>query len=362
MSAQTRLIARIKESALAVADSLGRMPVMMEVCGTHTVSLSRTGLRDLLSDYIDLRSGPGCPVCVTDYPDVDHMIAFAEQEGVTVATFGDMVRVPGSRCSLEVARARGASVKVVYSPLQAVEYAEANPGMQVVFLGIGFETTAPTVAMSLFEAQKRKLSNFSVYSVHKLVPPVLKGLLGSEDISVDGFLLPGHVSTVLGRAELDFVASEYGIPGVIAGFEVDDLVVAIDQLAMLIKKRINRVVNAYQRVVREEGNPRAKAAVERCFTPADASWRGLGVIPKSGLALREEFAALDAARRFTLNVPRSRPPRGCRCAHVLRGHIRPTSCPLFAKQCTPSSPVGPCMVSSEGACAAYYNYDYAGHV
>jgi len=352
-----KLLARVILLARTVAERLGRLPVFMEVCGTHTVAISRTGLRGLLAGYLELRSGPGCPVCVTDGGEIERMIMLARLPEVTVATFGDMLRVPGRDTSLEEERARGARVEVVYSPADAVALAEAHPEKQVVFLGVGFETTAPTVALALAAAAEKKLPNFTVYSAHKLVPPVMRALLHDPGPAVDGFILPGHVCAVTGRAPFDFIAEQYGLPAVITGFEPLDILGSVYRLLEMILSGHVRVLNGYTRVVREAGNREARLIMNKYFRPVDAFWRGFGPVPESGLALRERFGGFDAARRFALPEPATAVREGCRCGDLLRGRINPRQCPLFAAACTPARPVGPCMVSSEGACAAYYQYE-----
>jgi len=352
-----RLLARVGERAARLAGRLGRRPVLMEVCGTHTVAISRSGLRSLLEETLELRSGPGCPVCVTAAEDLDAAIALARLPGVTVATFGDMVRVPGSASSLEEERARGARVQVVYSPLEAVELADSRPDEEVVFLGAGFETTAPLTALCLIEAHRRRLPNFSVLSLHKLVPPALKALLADPDLGIDGLLLPGHVSAIIGRQAYGFIAGEYGVPAVISGFESLDILGAIYFLLEMLEKGEPEVLNGYTRVVKEEGTRQARAVMAECFGVTAASWRGLGEIPASGLRLQGDYVTYDAAARFPVPKKPARPRAGCRCEDLLKGKLTPPECPLFARSCTPARPVGPCMVSSEGACAAYYQYE-----
>jgi hydrogenase expression/formation protein HypD len=339
-----------------VTDKIGRRINLMEVCGTHTTAISRSGLRGLLSPYMELLSGPGCPVCVTDQTDIDRMIAFARLPEVVIATFGDMIRVPGTHASLEVERARGAQIEICYSPHDALSYAVQHMDREIIFLGVGFETTAPAVALSVMEAKALGIKNYSVLSVHKLVPPAMRVLLADPELKVDGFILPGHVSVITGRKAFDFITSEYDMPAVIAGFEPVDIMEAI---SLLLKQIINKkaeTINGYTRLVSEEGNIRAKNAIEEVFEPDDASWRGFGRIPESGLVFKKSYAGSDAATRFHVEVPYALPPEGCSCGEVLKGKIKPDQCPLFSVVCTPSDPTGPCMVSSEGACAAYYNY------
>lgn len=329
---------------------------LMEVCGTHTVAIFRSGVRQLLDGVVDLLSGPGCPVCVTAQRDIDYGIGLAELAGVTLATFGDMVKVPGTRGSLQQARARGADVRIVYAANDAVRLAAANPSRRVVFLGVGFETTAPTVAAALLEAKRRGIDNFFVFSVHKLVPPALRALLASGETPLDGLILPGHVSAIIGEGPYRFLSEEYGLAAAITGFEPLDVLRGIVELVSAVRTGRPAVVNRYERAVAREGNRAALGLMAEVFAPADADWRGLGRIPGSGLALREEYAPYDAARAFRVDVSHSREPAGCACGPVLRGAAKPPECALFARACTPERPVGPCMVSTEGTCAAYYAY------
>lgn len=326
---------------------------VMEVCGTHTMAIARYGLRELLPPTLRLVSGPGCPVCVTAMHDLDRVIALARLPQVTMVTFGDLLRVPASRSSLAAERAAGADVRVVYSPRDAVEMAAAEPEREVVFAGIGFETTAPTVAAALLEARQRRIGNFSVLSMHKTMPLPLRALLDLGETPISGFLLPGHVSVVTGTACYQFLAREYGVAGVVAGFEAQDVLLA---LLMLVRMREPRIEIEYTRAVRPEGNVVAQRLLDEVFEPDDADWRGLGVIPGSGLRLRAAFADVDAAQRFRVDPGPSLEPAGCRCGEVLRGVTDPAECALFGRRCTPQDPVGACMVSSEGACAARYRF------
>jgi hydrogenase expression/formation protein HypD len=329
----------------------------MEVCGTHTMAISRAGLRPLLAPRVELVSGPGCPVCVTSAYDIGRALALATMPGVILATFGDMMRVPGPGGTLSQAVAGGATVKVVYSPLDALQLAVANRDKKVVFLGVGFETTSPVVAASVLMAKERGIDNFYVLSMHKLIPPALKALVEMEDFSIDGFILPGHVSAILGTEGYAFLAEEYGIPCVVAGFEPADILQTIYQL-MLMRRDGAGLGIEYSRVVRAEGNRKALDIMHRVFEPADVEWRGLGVIPGSGLELKEEFRDLDAGT-WPIKPPEPDRSLACRCGDILCGKIKPFDCPLFACSCTPDEPFGPCMVSSEGTCASYYLYDYA---
>lgn len=335
----------------------GRSLRFMEVCGTHTVSIFQSGLRSLLPASVSHLSGPGCPVCVTHDAEVAAFLALAEKDNVIIATFGDLLRVPGpDGRNLKLAQAQGARIEIVYSPLDALQLAATNPQDTVVFLGIGFETTAPTVAATLLTSERRRLDNFCVLSLHKLVPPALQVLLDDSECKVGAFLLPGHVSTVLGLEPYAFLAERYRVPGVVGGFEPADILLALCLMAEQIRDDAPAVVNAYPRAVGDRGNPRARALLKQFFEPADALWRGIGSIPQSGLKLRPEYAHRDAMARLDLHLPEVPPLPGCRCGDVLKGRISPPQCPLFGKKCVPAHPVGPCMVSTEGSCAAYFKY------
>ena len=329
---------------------------LMEVCGTHTVSIGRYGFRSIMPAGLKLLSGPGCPVCVTANRDIDHAIALARMEGAIIATFGDMMRVPGSSTSLARMKAAGRDIRIVYSPLDALDIAAANPEREVIFMGVGFETTTPTIAASILEAEARGLGNFSVYCSHKVTPPALRAIASDPETRIDGFILPGHVSTITGTAPYRFLVDEFGTPGVVTGFEPVDVLEGIERLVEMVVSGRPAIENAYRRGVADDGNPVARSLVERVFEPCDATWRGLGPIPGSGLAIREAYRRFDARRRFAVEVEPTVEPRGCRCGDVLRGAITPGGCPLFGRACTPEHPVGPCMVSSEGSCAAYFRY------
>jgi hydrogenase expression/formation protein HypD len=347
--------------AAALLEDIGRLAAQvggarfMEVCGTHTMAIRRSGIPALLPAGIELLSGPGCPVCVTPNAVLDRAVALARLPGVCLTTFGDMLRVPGSWESLAEARAAGARVEVVYSALDAVRLAEREPELAVVFAGVGFETTAPTVAVALQVARGKGLTNFLVLSAHRLVPPALEALLGRTDFSVDGFLMPGHVSVVLGP-EVYWPVAARGLPCVVTGFEPVDVLLAIRMLLQQRAEGRAEVEVEYLAAVRPGGNPRARALMEEVFEPVDAAWRGLGPIPRSGLRLREAYRDLDAEARLPVSGPPAREQPGCRCGEVLVGAIRPPACALFGRACTPETPVGPCMVSSEGTCAAYFKY------
>ena len=329
----------------------------MEVCGTHTVAIFRTGLRSLFSDKLKHVSGPGCPVCVTHPAEIALGMDLAEQKDVILTIFGDMMRVPDHRgMTLKELRAKGAKIEICYSPLDSLKIAIENPDKEVVFWGIGFETTVPTVGATIVQAQKMGIENFSVLSCHKLVPPALRFLVTSKDIEIHGFLLPGHVSTVIGVKPYEFLAKEFNIPAVISGFEAIDILQAI---YLMIKMDIGgnvRILNQYTRAVKAEGNKRAQEIISEVFRPHDGLWRGIGTIEGSGLEISDKYSKFDAKKRFDLKFQDVKEPKGCRCGEVLQGKISPDKCPLFGKKCTPLSPVGPCMVSTEGSCAAFYKY------
>lgn len=329
---------------------------LMEVCGTHTVAIARNGIRDLMPEGLRLASGPGCPVCVTCNRDIDTVIALARIPNVTITTFGDMTRVPGSTSSLLAEQAAGRSVEIVYSPLDALAFAKAHPEREVVFVGVGFETTTPLVAMAIKRAKAMGLFNFTVFAAHKNMPGALELLVGDPTLELDALILPGHVSTIIGAEPYRFLAEKYGIPGVITGFEPVDVLQGIAMLVRQLHEGRAEIEIAYARGVMLEGNPVALAAIDEVFETCTATWRGLGDIPGSGYRIRDEFADFDAVRRFEPDVEPTRDPKGCRCGDVLRARIAPNECPLFRTVCTPENPVGPCMVSSEGSCAAYYRY------
>jgi hydrogenase expression/formation protein HypD len=329
---------------------------LMEICGTHTMAIFRHGIRSLLPETIELVSGPGCPVCVTATEEVDRAVKLARTKGVIVTTFGDMIRVPGSQSSLQMEQADGATVKMVYSTFDALKMASDNRDKEVVFLGVGFETTAPTVAAALQTAHGAGNKNFSVLSAHKLLPPAMDALLSSEEVLVNGFICPGHVTTIIGTSSYEKVVERYHTPCVVTGFEPVDILQGILMLVEQVESNRAEVEIQYARGVSPEGNPGALGIMEKVFEPCDAPWRGLGSIPGSGLAIRKRYAAHDAENRFDLEVPKAREPAGCLCAQVLRGAATPPDCKFFKNACTPRTPIGPCMVSSEGTCAAYFKY------
>lgn len=329
---------------------------LMEVCGTHTMAIAKSGIRGILPDNIRLLTGPGCPVCVTSQADIDAAIELSCHPDVILVTFGDMMRVPGSKGSLQEARSQGADIRIVYSPLETLEIARENPRRQVVFLGIGFETTAPTVAATVQRADQLKLKNLSVYSVHKLVPPVLRAIFTDKTVQVDGLICPGHVSVVTGIYPFAELAVQFQKPMVITGFDPEDILQGIALLIGQLKSGEAKAELQYRRAVRPEGNPTARQLLTQVFEPVDALWRGLGAIPASGLNFNIHYRDYDARRRFQIEVGNETEIPGCSCGAVLSGKLEPDQCPLFGNACTPIQPVGPCMVSQEGACAATYRY------
>lgn len=331
---------------------------LMEVCGTHTMAIAQSGLKQLLPQGIQLISGPGCPVCVTPPEAVDLAVELSLRPGVTVCTYGDMLRVPGSsrNTSLLKARGRGASVEMVFSPMDALELARQNPAQEFVFLGVGFETTAPGTLAAVKTAREQQLSNFSVLMLLRLVEPALRTLLEDPENRIDGFLCPGHVAVITGEEGFRFLPEEYGLPAVIGGFETGELVGALKKLIRQVQARDPRLVNAYPRLVRPEGNRMAREIIREMTRPAPALWRGLGKIENSALELKEAYAPWDAALKFGLTLPEVSAPSACRCGQVISGRISPEECPFFGKGCTPDDPLGPCMVSSEGSCAAAYQF------
>lgn len=337
----------------------GRQLKVMEVCGTHTVSIAKNGLRAVMPAWMTLLSGPGCPVCVTANRDIDTAIALGRLDGVTLTTFGDMMKVPGSYSSLSAEKADGRDVRIVYSPLDALTLAQKDPAREVIFVAVGFETTAPLIAAAIMRAAEAGIANFSVFCAHKTVPLALEALVNDPEVQVDAFILPGHVSTIIGTGPYQFLAQNYRVPGVVAGFEPVDVLQAIWMIVQQLTEGHSEIEIAYLRGVESGGNGHAQELVERVFVPVDAEWRGIGMIPGTGLAVAESFSAFDAVRRFAPEVPESREIKGCQCGDVLRGVVLPYECRLFARACTPEHPIGPCMVSSEGSCAAYYRYtDY----
>ncbi len=328
----------------------------MEFCGGHTVTIFRYGIRQVLPKTIDMVSGPGCPICVTANADLDKAIALSQVPGVIITTFGDMLKVPGSRSSLQKVKADGTQVQTVYSTMDAIKIAEGNPDRSVVFLGIGFETTAPTIAASILQAEEKGIRNYYVLSLHKLCPPVIRALLDSGEVRISGLICPGHVSAIIGSHPWEFIAADYGIPCVISGFEPLDILQSVDMLVTQVEKGQSRVEIAYRRGVRPEGNQQALKLMERVFESSPARWRGIGEVADSGLKLKAKYRRFDAEANFELKPGPTVEPAGCLCGDILRGVKTPDDCPLFGKVCTPENPIGPCMVSAEGSCSAYYLY------
>jgi hydrogenase expression/formation protein HypD len=329
---------------------------LMEVCGTHTVSIFRSGIRSVLPENISLLSGPGCPVCVTDQREIDIFIELSKRDDVIVTTFGDLLKVPGTDSSLIKERANGKDIRIVYSVMDAIQIAKKTPDKNVVFFGVGFETTAPTIAASILTAQQEGIENFYVFSAHKLVPPALNALMNTDGVKIDGFLLPGHVSVVIGTNAYRQFFNEYRLPCAIAGFEPADILQGILSLIEQIESEKPDLVNTYKRVVSSDGNRKAMQIMLNVFDITDASWRGIGLIPESGLRIKDKFRKYNAEEKFVFSPPPSQTIKGCECGKILTGLLTPPECPLYKKTCTPEYPVGPCMVSTEGTCAAFYRY------
>lgn len=329
----------------------GRKLRIMEVCGTHTHEIFRLGIRKLLPESIELISGPGCPVCVTPVGFIDEACWLALEKNCVICTFGDLIRVPGTDMSLAGARAQGAQIKTVYSPLDAVEFAKENPDKQVVFLAVGFETTTPSACLAVEKAKAAGLENFSILCANKTMPNAYQALKGSAD----AFLFPGHVNAITGNATCKALC-EQGVSGVVAGFTAKELLTALAVTVTKLQKGEPFFVNCYPRVVKDEGSPAAQKLMDKVMQPCDSEWRGLGVIKMSGMTLRDEYADFDARRKYDMPEIKGKPNPACRCGDVLQGKCKPSDCKVFGKVCTPQHPVGACMVSGEGACSAYYQY------
>jgi len=352
-----KLIKKLLKQIESVAPE--KLVNIMEVCGTHTMSFCRFGLAGIIPKNIKLIAGPGCPVCVSSQEYIDQAIALAKRPGTIILSFGDMLRVPGTKTTLEKERAQGAAVQMLYSPLDSIKIAKSNPDKKVIFLAVGFETTAPTIALSIIAAKKDKIRNLSFLSALKVMPPPMEAILKDKRINIQGFLCPGHVSAIIGTKPYEFIPKKYAIGCCISGFEPVDMLEGIYALLKQINDNAPKVENQYKRVVPDKGNPRAQKIIARVFQAADAQWRGLGKIPKSGLKIRKEFAQFDTEKVFSLTGQPANRPTGqlkCRCGDVLKGLMSPRECPLFIKVCSPENPLGPCIVSSEGACNAYYKY------
>ncbi len=347
----------IKENSVLLKNFKTKNKVnIMEVCGTHTVAFFHTGVQDIFPENVNLVDGPGCPVCVTPNGYLDRAIEISNKYGVLLTTFGDMIKVPASYSSLKDEKAAGKKIEIVYSPMDALDIAENNPEEEVVFLSVGFETTTPGEAAVLRAAQKKNIKNFSMLVGNKLTPPAVDALLSSGEVKLDGFILPGHVSTITGADKWNFIAEKFSKPAVISGFNTKDLLMGTIMLLKLITSGTAIVRNNYKEVVSAEGNRVAANLIDEMFDIVDSNWRGIGIIPKSGIKLKEKYAEFDAEKKFPVTPPKEKENPGCRCGEVLKGLIKPFECPLFGKACIPSRPVGACMVSFEGACSAYYKY------
>jgi len=329
---------------------------LMEFCGGHTVAIFKHGLRQLLPDNVEMLSGPGCPVCVTASADLDRAIALGSLPDVIITSFGDMVRVPGSRSSLQKAKAEGADIRIVYSAQDALAIARDNPDKSIIFIGIGFETTAPTIAASILQAEQEKINNYYVLSLHKVCPPIMKAILDLGEVNLGGIICPGHVSAIIGSHPYQFIADDYGIACAVSGFEPLDILLAVDRLVEQIESGQPKVEIAYRRGVKPEGNQPALRLMETVFEIGKANWRGIGIVPASGLQIKAKYERFDALKNFKIDPGPTLEPKGCICGSILRGVSTPRDCRLFGETCTPEHPVGPCMVSSEGSCATYYHY------
>ena len=350
----------LRDAIAAKVACLDHPVTLMEVCGTHTVAIFKWGVRNLLPDTVRLISGPGCPVCVTPNGEIDLAIELARRPDVILCTFGDMMRVPGSRSSLERERGAGGDIRILYSPIESLAIAKAHPDKEVVFFGVGFETTSPTVAATVLASEAEETPNFSIVSAHKVIPPALRALCSADDVNVSGFILPGHVSVILGTDPYRMLATEFHTPAVVSGFEPTDILSAVLMLVTQLVEGRTEIENAYGRVVTAGGNPVARKALADTFITADVDWRGFGMIPGSGYALRPQLTHRDAIQKLGITCEPPIEPKGCICGQVVRGAADPPDCPLFGKGCTPEHPIGACMVSTEGACAAHYKYGTAG--
>ncbi len=347
----------IAQKILRQVKSLSKKKInLMEVCGTHTVNIFRNGIKKMLPTNINLISGPGCPVCVTPIRYIDEIIALSRESDFIITTFGDMIKVPGSTSTLEKEKANGSDIRVVYSTLDALEVARNNPSKKIVFMGVGFETTSPTIASAVLKAQKDEINNFTVLSVAKIISPAMKALLDGKEVNIDGFICPGHVSAIIGSKPYNFITTQYKVPCVICGFEPLDILQSIYMLVKQIEDGRAEVEIQYERVVKPEGNKIALDKIKEVFKVVNSDWRGIGNIPLSGLEIKDKYGKFSA-RKFEVEIEETKESRGCRCGEVLRGVITPHECPLFRGVCTPENPQGACMVSTEGTCAAYYKYN-----
>jgi len=329
---------------------------IMEVCGTHTRAIVESGIAKLLPDNIALISGPGCPICVTTQDYIDKAVELAHRDNVIITTFADLIKVAGTNTSLKQSKALGGDIIIVSSPLEAVKVAQQNPNQEVVFLAIGFETTAPIIALSIMKADRLKLENYSILLALKTMPAVIEELILDKEVAIDGFICPGHVSVITGAKEFNFIANKYNLPAVVAGFERIDIIMALARLLQMIDNGISRVDNLYNRVVKVEGNLKAIDVMNQTFKVEDSTWRGLGKIEKSGLMLRNKYRKFDAKNKFQIKLVYQDQSSICSCGDILKGKKSPVDCDLFAEGCTPLNPKGPCMVSEEGSCNVYYEY------
>lgn len=349
------MLQRVIEQAEQFKERYNRLPVFMEVCGSHTHALAESGIKQALKEHVKLISGPGCPVCVTDQQSIDAMIELSQGEDRIICTFGDMMRVPGSKFSLMEEKTKGKDIRVMYSPVDAIKIAEENPNKEIIFLGIGFETTIPILAILVQEAEKKQLNNFSIWMTTKLVKPVLQYLMEKGEVSLDGFILPGHVSIVLGEDSYAYLVDDYNISGVIGGFEPAEVLSTISKLIQLAYDGKPAIINDHPMIVTKEGNVVAQQLMAKYFTSCDEAWRGIGVIPNSGLDVKPKYRQYNAKLKFNVETREPRKTK-CRCGEIIVGKINPEECPLFGKACTPRKPIGPCMVSTEGSCAASYQF------
>ncbi|NTU60928.1 MAG: hydrogenase formation protein HypD [Caldiserica bacterium] len=334
-----------------------RPMTLMEVCGTHTHAIFATGARSLMPPNLKIISGPGCPVCVTSQEDIDKMIALSEIPNLAICTFGDMLKVPGTNSSLALSKSKGVDVRIMYSPFDVIGWSQKETNKTFVLVGIGFETTTPGFAATIIEAKKRGIKNILHLCLHKTVPNALEALAQSTEVKVDGLILPGHVSAIIGVKPYQFLADKYKIPGVVMGFEGEDIISGVEMLTKMISSGKPEIKNQYTRVVKDDGNAKARELVATVFEDCGASWRGLGIIPMSGLKHREKYEDFDVLKHFNIDVGFSKEADGCICGKVIIGAMTPNQCPLFERVCTPSNPVGPCMVSGEGTCSAYFKYN-----
>lgn len=329
---------------------------IMEICGTHTMSILRSGIKRLLPNNIKLISGPGCPVCVTSQGYIDAAIEISKRKDIIITTFGDMMNTPGTNGSLNIQKALGMDIRVVYSPLEAVNIARENPNREVVFLGIGFETTAPTIAIAIKKACIENLENFSVFNALKTMPEAIKTLISDKDVKVDGIICPGHVCTIIGERDFSFISKELNIPSIIAGFEDQDIIAAIYLLVDMIRANQRNLKNIYSRFVKYEGNKKAKELIDKVFQSSDSNWRGLGVIKNSGLQINNRYRDYDSEVKFNIKIKDNKPLKECICGYIIQGKKSPENCKFFCNECTPYNPLGVCMVSREGTCRIHYMY------